>query len=180
MPDRPRPTAEPPSPETAAEALARARTHARRAVGEAIQAARALLDAAALGWSGRPSEAHASLRGIAEVLDQQARRFADGGGDLPAPVMDAVLEALDHEIARWERRAASDPDARAVLRTFLGLREILWEFGLRRGKSGESAGSPSPPEEPARRKATRRRKGPSSKKAGPDRRPRVQRVDVKG
>ena len=61
--------------ETAAQALERARAHARCAVAEALATVRALLDAASIGWSGRPSEAHAALRGIAELLDEQA---ADG------------------------------------------------------------------------------------------------------
>jgi len=167
------PTDERPAPETAAEALARARTHARRAVSEALLAARALLDAAALGASGRPSDAHTALQGIAELLDRQAARFAEGGAGVPASVVAAVLEALDHEIARWERRAGTDPDARAVLRTFLGLREILWEFGLRRGAPPPAA------EERVRTKPSRRRKGPASK-PGPGRPSRVQRVDVQG
>jgi len=74
---------------------------------------------------------------------------------------DAV--ALDAEIARWEKRAAADGDARAVLRAFLGLRELLWEVGVR------------PRPEPAAPPAARGRK------AGPDRpQGRVQRVHVEG
>lgn len=160
--------------ETASQALERARVHARRAVGEALAAVRATLDAAAIGWSGRPSEAHAALRAIAELLDEQSARFAEGEGGVPAPMMNAILEALDQEIARWERRASTDPDGRAVLRTFLGLREILWEFGLRRDTKGEAEGSPARP----RRKTTRKRRGKPG--SGPRRPGRVQRVDVQG
>lgn len=163
-----------PSTETAAQALERARLHARRAVGEALAAARALLDAAALGWSGRPSQAHTSLRTIAELLDEQAARFAGGRGAVPAPMLDAMLEALDQEIERWERRATTDPDARAVLRTFLGLREIFWELGLRRDEPEDAKGAAARP----RRQASRKGRG---KPAGGPRRPgRVQRVDVQG
>ena len=165
------PPSEPP-PETAAEALERAGLHARRALGEALAAARALLDASAITWSGRPSEENAALRGLAELLDQQSARLANAKGDVPAPVMNAVLEALDQEISRWERQAREDPDARAVLRTFLGLREILWEFGLRRDTSHEGA---EPATRPQRNEAQAKRAKPRS---GPRRPGRVQRVDV--
>jgi hypothetical protein len=167
------PTDAPDPPETAAAALERARSHARRAVGEAIQAARALLDAASLGWSGRPSEAHAALRDLANLLDRQAARFRDGEGAVPASVLEAALEALDQEIARWEGRATSDPEARAVLRTFLGLREILWEFGLRRDAAAPVEGPPRPTR-------TRGGRGAAARKAPPSPRGRVQRIDVKG
>ena len=61
-------------------------------------------------------------------------------------------------------------DARAVLRTFLGLREILWEFGFRRDQATRSETQP----EKGAERSTRRRA------AGAARRARVQRVDVKG
>lgn len=176
MPREPRPPGEKQRPpETAAEAVARARMHARRAVGEALAAARALLDAASIGSTGRPGEAHPALRGITELLDAQSARLAGDEGSLPPAVLSAILEALDHEIARWEREATTDPNARAVLRTFLGLREILWEFGLRREDDpGSAAKSPTPP----RRKATRKGRGKPG--SGPRRPGRVQRVDVRG
>lgn len=170
-PDSDRPSETP--PETATEALERAGRHARRALGESLAAARALLDAAAIAWSGRPSEAHAALRGLADLLDQQSARLTDSKGDVPAPVMNAVLEALDHEIERWEQQAREDPDARAVLRTFLGLREILWEFGLRRDTPHEDA---APATRPRRPDARAGRAKPGS---GPRRPGRVQRVEVK-
>jgi len=159
-------------PETAAAALERAGRHARRALGEALAAARALLDAAALTWSGQPADAHAALRGLTELLDHQSARLAEAEGGVPAPVMDAILEALDQEIARWERQAREDPDARAVLRTFLGLREILWEFGFRRNPSRQ-AGEPAAPPRPGGVRAGRAKPG-----NGPGRPRRVQRVDV--
>jgi len=169
-----RPVPPDPPAETAAQALERAGTHARRAWGEALAAARAILDAASLGWSGRPSDAHSSLRGLAELLDEQSARFATGEGAVPASVMNAILEALDQEIERWERQAGEDPDARAVLRTFLGLREILWEFGLRRDSPSRGSGSTSRP----RSKPARKNPGELEDKARPPR--RVQRVDVQG
>jgi hypothetical protein len=182
--------------ESAAQALERARTHAQRALSEALASVRALLDAASIGWSGKPSEAHAALRGIAELLDEQAARIQTGQAGVPAPVMNAVLEALDHEIERWEKRASTDSEARSVLRTFLGLREILWEFGLRR----ETTAEPEKPTQRTRtasrqtaRKAAQKRPAaratrrtpvpdgdttPKSPPAGRVR--RVQRVEVKG
>ena len=183
----------PASRETAAQALERAQAHARRALGEALASVRALLDAASIGWSGKPSEAHSALRGIAELLDEQSARIQDGQGAVPAPVMNAVLEALDQEIGRWEKRAASDSEARAVLRTFLGLREILWEFGLRRNVSQEPS-NPTPTQKKAstatsasqggKVRATRRNETPnknpdtaSGRRRGGR---RVQRVDVRG
>ncbi|MDZ7632890.1 MAG: hypothetical protein U5K74_16510 [Gemmatimonadaceae bacterium] len=48
-----------------------------------------------------------------------------------------VLSVYSAGGMRWtddqalEMRARHDPEARAVLRAFLGVREILWEFGLR-------------------------------------------------
>ncbi len=126
------PPAQPP-PTSVPEALERARTHARSAGIEMLTALRALLDAAALGWTGRPSDAHAALRAIAHNLDEGIALLDDDGIGISAPAMNAVLRALDVEIARWEERSTEDSEARAVLRTFLGLREILWEFGLRKG-----------------------------------------------
>ena len=160
------------APETAAEALSRARLHASRAAGEALAALRALADAASLGWTGRPSDAHAAVRSIAQLLDEQSRRLLEGDAEVPAPVMHAILDALDQEIGRWEKRAERDADARAVLRTFLGLREILWEFGFRRGERPPETAAPK---RPARKRA--RSAGASSQKP-PQRRARVQRVDV--
>jgi len=121
-------------------ALERAQGHARLALSEGVCAARALLDAAALSVGGEPPEAFASLGQVARMLDDLSAGLAGDGLQLGIPGFDAVLGALDAEIARWESRSQSDPDARAVLRAFLGLREILWEFGLRR--AGGEGGKP--------------------------------------
>jgi hypothetical protein len=117
--------ARPDPPETAGEALARAREHGRAAVAEALAALRALLDAAALAGTGVPAADHRGLAAAARWLDG-----LDARAGSPSLLV-SVAEALDAEIARWEERAQDDPDARAVLRAFLGLRELLWEFGLR-------------------------------------------------
>ena len=132
--------------ETVEQALARARRHGRAAAGETALALRALLDALALATSGAPSEASRVLSWAAAALDDAARglgRDAPGDGSL----LGAVAEALDAEIRRWEARASVDRDARGVLRAYLGLREILWELGLRPPQT-PSAASPDAPSAP--------------------------------
>ncbi len=158
-------------PESAAAALARARRHANAAIAEALAAVRALLDAASLALSGDAPADHAVLGPITRILEGLRAEFDAGATTAEAAaLLRSIAEALDTEIARWQARAESDPEARAVLRAFLGLRELLWEFGIRR----EPDRAPSE-EEPARgaRKAgrsdSRRRK-----------KPRVQRVTVEG
>jgi hypothetical protein len=137
----------PDPPESAGEALARARAHGRAAIAEALAAVRALLDAVALGTAGVPAADHRGLVAAARLLDGLADDL-DARGGSPSLLV-SVAEALDAEIARWEERAQDDPDARAVLRAFLGLRELLWEFGLRppararpRRREAEPAGRP--------------------------------------
>ncbi len=151
-------------PEDSAEALVRASAHARRAVAEALAGVQAVLDAAALATSGVPSEIHALLRPLAALLSGLEDRLGHSAGPLSPPLVDAITEALDSEISRWETRAQDDPEARAVLRAFLGLRELLWEFGLRRDRGHDPGGNES--------EAGR---GPRVKRS---RRPRVQRVTV--
>ena len=121
------------APATLEEALARAREHGRLALAETLSALQALLDAAALAGSGKPLQAHRQLAPLARVLEGLASDLARRGGDGPEPLLASIAEALDVEIARWEKQARDDLDARAVLRAFLGLREILWELGVRPG-----------------------------------------------
>jgi hypothetical protein len=132
----------------------------------------ALLEAVALASSGLPSDASRLLAPLAQLLEGLAQALAPDADAVSAPLLTAFADALDAEIARWEARARDDADARAVLRAFLGVRELLWELGLRRpepsrrspdeapGGSGPGDGPPSP--RPVRR------------------RPRVQRVPVQG
>lgn len=123
-------------PDTVEEALLRARRHGRAAAGEAALAVRAVLDALSIATTGGPGEAHPAFAWVAAALEDAARGL---GRETPgtASLLGAVAGALDAEIARWERRAASDRDARAVLRAYLGLREILWELGLRAPETAE-------------------------------------------
>jgi hypothetical protein len=111
------------------EALTRAADHGRRAAAEALLAARALLDALSLALHGSPSEERRILGLAGRALDDLSATLAGGPG--AESVLDAVAGALDAEIARWEARSRDDADARAVLRAYLGLREILWELGVR-------------------------------------------------
>jgi hypothetical protein len=124
---------------TVDEALRRAGIHARAALGESLLAVRALMDAASLAAAGVPSDEQRRLAGLASALDALAARLvAEEDG---ASLLAAVFEALDEEIQRWEARSREEPGARPVVRAFLGLREILWELGVR-----PDAGAP--PSEP--------------------------------
>jgi len=130
---------ESPAPASVEEAIARAREHGRLALAEAAAAARCLLDAAALATTGAPSEAHAGLRRAADWLARGESLARDASGRRAQRWMQEVAGALDAEIARWEASSRDDPEARAVLRAFLGVREILWEIGLRPQAAGGGA-----------------------------------------
>ena len=149
-------------PQSAEQALARARGHGRAAAAEALLALQALIDAATLATGGAPAAGHPVLGQAARVLEGLAAELAPGGGAASESLLRAVAEALDLEIARWEKRARDDGNARAVLRAFLGLRELLWEVGVRRDASEPNKSEERPP--PRRRSS----------------RPRVQRVRVEG
>ena len=158
-------------PESAAEALARARRHTHTAIAEALAAIRALLDASSLALTGEASAANAILGPLARILEGLRAEF-DGGAATgeAAALLRSIAEALDAEIARWQARAESDPEARAVWRAFFGLRELLWEFGIRR--EPEASGS-----EKAAKPAARKKGRPTSTRG---KKPRVQRVTIEG
>jgi hypothetical protein len=120
------------------EALARARRHAKSAVAEALEAIRALLDAASLATSGAPAEMNPLFEAADRWIARASRGWAIEGG-LSGGIASEIVEALEQEIARWEERAKSDDDARPVLRAFLGLREVLWELGVRTPRAQTSA-----------------------------------------
>jgi hypothetical protein len=156
--------------ESATEALERARRHARAGLGEALAAVHALLDATSLTISSEPAKNHHLLSPIAALLEGLSAQFDGGDGRDAAALLRSIAAALDQEIARWETRAESDADARAVLRAFLGLRELLWEFGVRR------EASPSDTTEGPKRAAHKAgRTGPTRSKKR-----RVERVPVEG
>ncbi|MGH0038119.1 MAG: hypothetical protein ACQGVK_24065 [Myxococcota bacterium] len=150
------------------EALLRARGHARNALSEALLAVRALIDAASIGLSGRTADEGTALGPLVSLLEEASRNLASQDR-LAGPLVEAILDALDHEVRRWEERARDDAEARAVLRAFLGVREILWEFGLRReGDPAPGAAPDGPVAAPHR--SPRSREGRS----------RVERVRVQG
>jgi hypothetical protein len=166
-----------PQPRSVEEALERARRHSLAALAEAIAAARSLVDAASLAATGAPSGAHSWLATATAWLDATAEQARAGAGRPLGPWLDSVSDALDDEIERWEDKSRHDPEARAVLRAFLGVREILWEFGLRTGdEAGDSASeAPHAPRDAAppaaRTRPTRAaRRGPR----------RLERVPVEG
>ena len=118
--------------ESVQEALERSLQHAGLALSEGVLAARALLDVASLGISGESAEDRPNLAEFARTLDQIADALAGKSPSLRAAILGVLLDAIESEIARWEVRSNSDEDARSVLRAFIGLREILWEMGIRR------------------------------------------------
>jgi hypothetical protein len=135
-------TAPPPgtaAPETVEEALRRARVHSRAAAAESVAALQALLDAAALVLSGRAAEGDAVLGPLSQSLDELRALIAPDDSHLGSSLLNALFDALDAEIARWELRSREDPNARSVLRAFLGVREILWEISSR----GNDAAAPT-------------------------------------
>jgi len=142
------------------EALTRSRAHFRRAAAEAVAGLRALLDAAALGLGPAGVADQGALAVLARGLDELSAALAPEGGDPSRAVLDTLLDAVDAEIERWEARSAGDEEARMVLRTFLSVREVLWELGVRREGDTGAPGRRAPA-------AHRRPEGP-----------RVQRVEV--
>jgi hypothetical protein len=151
--------------DSALDALDRARRHARAALAETLSTVHALLDATSLRISGESSRSHRLLGPLAAILQGLIAELDGGSEREAAALLRSIAAALDAEIARWEKRAESDADARAVLRAFLGLRELLWEFGVRR--EAETGGNDEGLGGKAGRASPKRRKGP-----------RVQRVPV--
>jgi hypothetical protein len=167
-----------PPPRDAQEALDRARRHALGALAELTAALHALADAASLATTGAASDAHPPLARAIAWLDAVSEQARSSAGRPGAAWADAVADAIDDEIERWEERSRHDPEARAVLRAFLGVREILWEFGLR---PRESTAPPRAREERRERAAAprgvTRPAAPRSVRAAPA---RLERVPIEG
>lgn len=119
------------SAESLEAALASVAHHARAATAETLLLLRALLDVASFVALGRSAARVAALRSAVELLEQ-VQAGVRPEGDPTRDLLADLVDALDAEIARWESRSHDDPEARAVLRAFLGLRELLWEFGISR------------------------------------------------
>jgi len=157
--------------ESAADAVARARSHAQSAIAEALAAVRALLDASSLALSGKASASSALLGPIARILEGLEAEFDGAAANAEtSALLGSIADALDAEVARWQARAETDPEARAVLRAFLGLRELLWEFGIRREPEASRGDTRAP--------RSARKAGRATSK--PHKRPRIQRVTVEG
>lgn len=122
-------SAETPATETVEEALERARHHARSAAVEGLRAARAALDALSLAFYQCPAHESDTLVGLAGGLDRLVARAE--GHEPWLPLSASLLTVLDGEIDRWTQRSHEQTEARAVARALIGLREVLWEVGVR-------------------------------------------------
>lgn len=150
------------------EAIVRAQAHLRNAAREGLEALRAILDAASrAGGLGDavPGSVSSDLRQHLDAWIAAAEN--EGSFEMPGSWTAKLHQTLDAEIHRWEARSRSDETARPVLRGLLGLREILWELGLR---------SPAPQADAA----TSERQPPAAQPVRPETnvRPRVQRFVV--
>ncbi len=162
------------------QAIERAAHHAGLALAEGVASARALLDAASIGMSGESAQTHPHLSEFAQALDQMTEALSGATSSPNNAALSALLEALDAEISRWDVRSRADDDARAVLRAFLGLREFLWELGVRPQTAGSDRAS-AEGDEPC---SEANEAAPAAEKNSPDecvqRTPRVQRIKIEG
>jgi len=159
-----------PPPKNVAEALNRARLHGRAAAAESFAAVRAMIDAAALTSGGSASDASRLLGPIAKLFESLGNELGGNAVDGSTRILESIASAVDDEIAVWEEQARTDTEARTVLRAFLGLREVMWEFGVRRA-------SPTPKNGTADKSRAGGRPRPQAPRPT---RPRVQRVPVQG
>lgn len=128
----------------AEEALQKARAHLRLAALEGLEAARALLQAAMHAGSGADTSGDSWAGNLQHSLEDLIAGLRENASFiLPAALAEPLAAALGAEIERWEQRSQTDPDARLVLRAFLGLRELLWELGMRHEPEPTSDG-PAP------------------------------------
>lgn len=162
------------------DAMARARGHLRASTIESLEAARALIEAARHAADASPPAPDSLAGDLDAALDAWIEALRSGRRlSLPPRLALPLLRALEREIERWQARSHRDGDARVVLRAFLGLRELLWELGVR---GATATGRAAPPDRGARAKraagappksATEVREAPSAAE-------RVQRFDVEG
>ena len=155
--------------EAAEQARKRARAHLRQATLEGLEAARELLLAAMLSGGLGDAPANSLAGQLRRTLEELIARVRDNTSFVFPPALAApLIAALDGEIRRWEKRSEEDADARPVLRAFIGLRELLWELGLRKDEAPR--GQASKAEEPTAPSPDRAERAP--------RRARVERFDV--
>ena len=157
-------------------ARARARACARGCVGGASPPCARCSDAAALASSGLPADASraaGSARAVAR--ESSPSGLAPDSDAVSAPLLTALADALDAEIARWEERAARR--RRRPRRAARVPRRARVALGVRRAPS-ERAPEPPPtlrrrgPGEARARRAGRRRPASSASpcRADPSRR----------
>ena len=126
------------------QAIARARVHVGNAARESVAAIAAILEAGGRASGLDPEQTERLAAEVARRFEAQVGRLRDGAL-FPASLAKPMEAALAREIERWEKRSQRDPDARAVLRAFLGLRELLWELGLARAPSAHDEAPDHPP-----------------------------------
>lgn len=165
------------------ESIARARRHVGNATREAFAALEAILEAGGRASGLDPGQIERLAAGVAQRLEAPLGRLREGALS-PSALARPLDEALAREIARWEARSQHDPDARAVLRAFLGLRELLFELGMRGDTEADSGSSaPAPAADRTTDRAAFRPSSPQAPDGAdprPPPRPRVQRFDVEG
>lgn len=159
------------------QAIERATHHAGLALAEGVATARALLDAASIGVTGESAQTHQHLSEFAKALDQISYALSGQASSLSNTALSSLLDALEAEISRWEVRSKTDDDARAVLRAFLGLREFLWELGVR-PDAADGLAKPDP--QRSRDRDRRERAEPNSPGGAARGTPRVQRIVIEG
>jgi len=162
------------SDRTIRQALDRALHHLQQIAVEGVACTRALLDAASIAILGEPAKQHPDLADLAATLDQIEAALAGEAPSFRKAALSKLLSAVDREIARWEDRSRRDPDARAVLRVFLGMREVLWELHARQPGSASA--------EPAQQSSRDAARTTSSPAEDPNakRKTRVQRIEIQG
>lgn len=125
------------------EALGRAAAHARRALSEALAALAALIEAGGRAALGPEAEKQEWLQPVLASLEGLRSSLEDADDRDARDLLASVHAAVDEQIRHWEGQSDQDPSARSVLRAFLALRELLWEFGAR---GPDEADSPAPGE----------------------------------
>ena len=178
-----RPTAESRST-SVEEALGRAHRHTRHSLSEGLAAAASFIEAVSIAVGSESGESHHALTRLADRIEVWREAITRRGGLLSLPLAEGLLKALDAEVARWEVRARQDPDARAVMRAILGLREILWELGVRHPPASGSDPRMSSERDADPPRSASRGAGAEGAASTPQedgqRRRRVQRVRVQG
>jgi len=163
----------------AKQAIERARGHLDAALRESLEASRALVEAASAAGGMGESAAGGFADEIKSALDNWIARVEDGGAlSIPKAVIEPLERALQAEIARWEKRSATDETARPVLRAFLGLRELLWEMGMRGDAEDRDATRGDPDRRGAQNEAASPTHAEPSDSTPPRPGPRVQRFNL--